>query len=346
MQNTKIDIADLFSNKDNTCPINIKVFGIGGGGGNATQKISNINGVETFFINTDLQALNSYQNKIQIGKTLTSGLGAGGDMTVGERAAEENLEDIKSTLQGTDLLFLSAGMGGGTGTGAISVIAQTAKDMGILTVAVVTEPFKFEGTKRFNQAQVGIKQLEKSVDSLIVISNEELLDLVPRQVSLGESFHLVDEVLRKSIQGISDIITTPGVINIDFSDIKNVLKDSGRSLIGIGIAQGEDRAKQACELAITSKLLKSSYQDAKGIIVNVAGNDVTLLEISDIMEIINKSVNEDATIIIGSSVDKTLDRQISVTIIATGLNSSENNSQNNISTSDNLNIEDLFKINN
>ena len=305
-------------------PTRIKVIGVGGGGGNAVNRMvkAKLSGVEFWLMNTDLQVLtySSVQNKLQLGANTTNGLGSGGDPTTGEKAALEVKEDITRALEGADMVFITAGMGGGTGTGAAPVVAQIAKDLGILTIAFVTKPFGWEGKKRMAQAEEGIEKLRKYVDAILVVPNDKLLQVVERQVGLREAFYVTDEVLYRGIQGISDIITIPGLINVDFADVKKVVKNSGTALMGIGHASGEGRAVKAAEMAINSKLLESSINGASGIIVNITGNpnNMTLYEINDASKLINNVVNEDADVIIGTAFNESYQNDIQITVIATG----------------------------
>lgn len=304
-------------------PAKIKVIGVGGGGGNAVNRMikSGLTGVEFWLMNTDLQVLNYSvcKNKIQLGAKLTNGLGAGGEPQVGEKAAEEAQQEITSAIEGADMVFVTAGMGGGTGTGAAPVVAKIAKDLGILTIGVVTKPFSFEGKRRQNQAQQGLEKLRESVDALIVIPNDKLLDVVDRRVSLQESFIVVDEVLLRGVQGISDIITIPGLINVDFADVKSVMAASGSALMGIGRGTGEGRAIEAAKIAINSQLLETSINGASGVIVNITGGpDMTLHEVTDATNIINDAVLDDARVIIGAVVDDNIQGEIQITVIATG----------------------------
>ena len=304
-------------------PAKIKVIGVGGGGGNAVNRMikSGLTGVEFWLMNTDLQVLQYSQakNKIQLGATRTKGLGAGGDPSVGEAAAEEAQQEITQAIEGADMVFVTAGMGGGTGTGAAPFVAKIAKDLGILTIAVVTKPFSFEGKRRANQAQQGLEKLKESVDALIVIPNDKLLDVVDRRVSLQESFIVVDEVLLRGVQGISDIITIPGLINVDFADVKSVMQASGSALMGIGRGTGEGRAVEAAKIAINSQLLETSINGASGVIVNITGGpDMTLHEVTDATNIINDAVLDDARVIIGAVVDDNIQGEIQITVIATG----------------------------
>lgn len=310
-------------NRGGANPTNIKVVGVGGGGGNAVNRMikAGLSGVEFWLMNTDLQVLVDGQtkNKIQLGAKSTAGLGAGGDPSVGEKAAEEAQQEITQALDGADMVFITAGMGGGTGTGAAPVVAKIAKELGILTIAVVTKPFSWEGRKRQNQAIQGIEKLREAVDAVIVVPNDKLLQVVDRQVSLTESFIIVDEVILRGVQGISDIITIPGTINVDFADVKAVMQSSGSALMGIGRGQGEGRAVKAAQIAISSQLLESSINGASGLIVNITGGpDMTLHEITDAANIIHDAVLEDATVIIGTAVNENIQGEIQVTVIATG----------------------------
>lgn len=320
---------DIFGRKDVlqqnpiVSPATIKVVGVGGGGGNAVNRMikAGLSGVDFWLMNTDLQVLNysTCKNKIQLGPKLTNGLGAGGEPQIGEKAAEEAQQEITEALEGADMVFVTAGMGGGTGTGAAPVVAKIAKELGILTIGVVTKPFSFEGKRRQNQAAQGLEKLRESVDALIVIPNDKLLDVVDRRVSLQESFIVVDEVLLRGVQGISDIITIPGLINVDFADVKSVMQASGSALMGIGRGQGEGRAVDAAKTAIDSQLLETSINGASGVIVNITGGpDMTLHEVTDATNIINSAVLDDARVIIGAVVDDKIQGEIQITVIATG----------------------------
>jgi cell division protein FtsZ len=325
-------VSDIFAKREETPerlketpanPTKIKVVGVGGGGGNAVNRMikSGLSGVDFWLMNTDLQVLEygGTKNRVQLGAKVTSGLGAGGDPSVGEKAAEEAQQDITEALDGSDMVFITAGMGGGTGTGAAPIVAKIAKELGILTIAVVTKPFAFEGKKRQIQAAAGLDKLKEAVDAVIVIPNDKLLQVVDRQVSLTESFTIVDEVLLRGVQGISDIITVPGLINVDFADVKNVMQASGSALMGIGRGTGEGRAVKAAEVAINSQLLETSINGASGVIVNITGGpDMTLHEITDAANIIHRTVLDDATVIIGTAVDDNIQNEIQVTVIATG----------------------------
>jgi cell division protein FtsZ len=304
-------------------PAKIKVIGVGGGGGNAVNRMikAGLTGVEFWLMNTDLQILNTStcKNRIQLGAKLTNGLGAGGEPQVGEKAAEEAQQEITAAIEGADMVFVTAGMGGGTGTGAAPIVAKIAKDLGVLTIGVVTKPFGFEGKRRLHQAEQGLEKLKECVDALIVIPNDRLLDAVERRVSLQESFIVVDEVLLRGVQGISDIITVPGLINVDFADVKSVMQASGSALMGIGRGTGEGRALEAAKIAINSQLLESSINGASGIIVNITGGpDLTLHEVNDAMSTINDAVADDARVIFGAVLNDNIQGEIQITVIATG----------------------------
>lgn len=326
MENFGPDIfgrKEVLQQKPMVSPASIKVIGVGGGGGNAVNRMikAGLSGVDFWLMNTDLQVLtySTAKNKIQLGAKLTNGLGAGGEPQIGEKAAEEAQQEITEALEGADMVFVTAGMGGGTGTGAAPIVAKIAKELGILTIGVVTKPFSFEGKRRQNQAQLGLEKLRESVDALIVIPNDKLLDVVDRRVSLQESFIVVDEVLLRGVQGISDIITIPGLINVDFADVKSVMQASGSALMGIGRGQGEGRAVDAAKTAIDSQLLETSINGASGVIVNITGGpDMTLHEVTDATNIINSAVLDDAKVIIGAVVDDKIQGEIQITVIATG----------------------------
>ena len=304
-------------------PANIKVMGVGGGGGNAVNRMikSGLTGVDFWAMNTDIQVLemNAAPNKIRLGAKLTNGLGAGGDPSKGEKAAEETQEDIMKALDGADMVFITAGMGGGTGTGAAPVVAKIAKELGALTIGVVTKPFDFEGKKRLNQAMQGLEKLKETVDALIVIPNQKLIEVVERRTTLKEAFQVVDEVLLRGVQGISDIITVPGLINVDFADVKAVMQASGSALMGIGRGSGEGRAMEAAKLAINSPLLETSINGACGIIMNVTGGpDMTLHEVTEAAQVIHDAVDENAIVNFGAVVDERIQGEIQITVIATG----------------------------
>ena len=302
----------------------IKVIGVGGGGGNAVNRMvqAGFGNVEFIVANTDSQALasNAAPNKVQIGRQLTKGLGAGADPNVGRAAALEDTERILECLTGADLVFVTTGLGGGTGTGAAPVIASLANQMGALTVAVVTKPFKFEGRKRQMQAEIGMRELGESVDTMITIPNERLLSTVARSTSMSEAFATADDVLRQAIQGISDLILVPGLINLDFADVKTIMSRMGMAIMGTGIARGENRAKVAATAAISSPLLEdASVQGARGVIINVTGgSDLTLAEVSEASDIIYSAAHEDANIIFGAVVDPKMEGEVKITVIATG----------------------------
>jgi cell division protein FtsZ len=304
-------------------PAQIKVLGIGGGGSNAVNRMieQGIRGVEFISINTDAQALmlaNAPQ-RLRIGDKLTKGLGAGGDPGVGEKAAAESAEEIKALLKGTDMIFVTCGMGGGTGTGAAPVVAKLAKDSGALTIGVVTKPFTFEGARRRRVAEDGIKRLKESVDTLIVIPNDRLLQVVDKKASIQQAFLVADDVLRQGIQGISELITIPGLINLDFADVRAVMAEGGSALMSIGQASGDNRAQQAAEQAIHSALLDVSIEGAQGILFNVTGGaDLALHEVNLAAEIIQRTADPDANIIFGAVVDPNMKDGIRITVIATG----------------------------
>ena len=301
----------------------IRVMGVGGGGCNAINSMidSGVSSAEFFAINTDNQALllSHADNCIQIGAMLTKGLGAGSDPNVGEAAAEESKEEIADALKGTDLLFIAAGMGGGTGTGAASVIARIARELGILTVAVVTKPFSFEGRVRNENAKKGIANLKKYVDTLVVIPNDKLLQSLPASIGVLDAFKVADDMLKQGIIGIVDLIATPSLINLDFADVNTVMRNQGLAHMGIGRAKGEDRAEQALKMAIESPLLESKIDGAKAVLFNVAGGfDVGLMEIAEVSEKVKEVIADDALFIFGTSIDESLGDEIEVTIIATG----------------------------
>ncbi len=306
----------------------IKVIGVGGGGCNAVNRMidHNVAGIDFWAINTDSQALTNTKagNCIQIGQKLTRGLGAGGNPAIGQKAAEESRDDVARSLEGTDLVFITAGMGGGTGTGAAPIVAEVAKELGCLTVGIVTRPFKFEGRRRTSQAEEGINALKSRVDTLIVIPNDQLLSSIAANTPLQEAFRVADNILREGVQGVSDIITIPGLVNVDFADVRAVMADAGSALMGIGIGSGKSRAKEAATAAISSPLLESSIQGAKGIVFNVTGgNDLTLHEVNIAAEIIYNVVDPNANIIFGAVIDERLQGEIRITVIATGFGSSD-----------------------
>ena len=304
-------------------PAKIKVIGVGGGGGNAVNRMikSGLTGVEFWLMNTDLQVLNysTCKNKIQLGPKLTNGLGAGGEPQVGEKAAEESRDEIVNAIGKADMVFVTAGMGGGTGTGAAPIVAQIAKELGILTVAVVTKPFSFEAKKRMQNAERGIASLKEKVDTLVVIPNDRLMQVVERKTTFTEAFILSDEVLRQGVQGISDLIAIPGLINLDFADVKTIMYDTGMAHMGIGRASGENRAEEAAKAAINSPLLESSIDGARGVLLNItAGPDLGIFEVNTAAELVQKSIDPDANIIFGAVIDEKMGDEMSVTVIATG----------------------------
>lgn len=306
----------------------IRVIGIGGGGGNVVNSMireSMIKGVDFIAINTDGQALLNSQAsaKIQIGENLTKGLGSGGNPEIGQKSAEESREKIKELLEGTDMVFLTAGMGGGTGTGAIPVVAEIAKEVGALTVAVVTKPFTFEGTRRMVAAEEGIENLKDKVDTLIVIPNQRILEVVDKKLSLLEAFKIADSVLNHGVQGISDLITIPGLVNVDFADVKSIMSDAGSALMGIGIGVGENRAQHAARQATSSPLLEVSMEGARGVLFNIiGGSDITMAEVDEASKIITAAADPDANIIFGATIDETMHDQIKITVVATGFDES------------------------
>jgi cell division protein FtsZ len=302
----------------------IKVIGVGGGGGNAVSSMietGTINGVEFIAVNTDAQVLlqNKAPTKLQIGEKLTKGLGVGGNPEIGQNAAEESMEKIKELLLDSDMVFVTAGMGGGTGTGAAPVIAQLAKEAGALTVGVVTKPFAFEGTRRSVAAEDGIEKLKDATDTLIVIPNQRLMDVIDRKMTLLEAFKVVDSVLGQAVGGIADIITTAGLVNVDFADVKAIMKEAGSALLGIGTGVGENRAQMAARAAVSSPLLDLSIEGARGVLFNIAGgNDLTMFEVDEAARIISAAADPDANIIFGAVIKDDLSDQVRITVIATG----------------------------
>lgn len=305
-------------------PARIKVIGVGGGGGNAVNRMidARMRGIEFIVANTDLQALRNCRapHKLQLGPALTRGLGAGGDPDIGRKSALEDTERILEMLEGSDMVFLTAGLGGGTGTGALPIVASLAAEVGALTVAVVTKPFSFEGRRRWGLAEQGVEELRNSVDTLITIPNERLLSFVDRGTPLSEAFEIADDVLQQAVQGISDLITVPGEINVDFADVKSVMSGMGMALMGTGIAKGENRALEAAQRAISSPLLEeTSVEGAQGVLLNISGGrDLTLHEVDEAARVIAEAVDSDANIITGMVIDETLEDEMKVTVIATG----------------------------
>ena len=301
----------------------IKVIGVGGGGNNAVNRMieHGVQGVDFIAVNTDAQALNlsKAEHKLQIGGKLTRGLGAGANPEVGKKAAEESREQLEEVLRGADMVFVTAGMGGGTGTGAAPVIAQIARELGALTVGVVTRPFKFEGRKRQTQAIGGITAMKEAVDTLIVIPNDKLLEIVDKSTPMLEAFREADNVLRQGVQGISDLIATPGLINLDFADVKTIMSDKGSALMGIGIATGENRATDSAKKAISSPLLETSIDGAKGVIMNITGGmNLSLYEVQEAADIVAMASDEEVNMIFGAVINENLSDEIIVTVIATG----------------------------
>ena len=307
----------------------IIVVGVGGAGNNAVNRMidENIGGVEFIGINTDSQALTLCKapTAIQIGEKLTKGLGAGAQPEIGEKAAEENTEELTQALKGADMVFVTCGMGGGTGTGAAPVVAKIAKDMGILTVGVVTKPFKFEAKQRMNNAIGGIEKLKESVDTLIVIPNDKLLEIVDRRTTMPDALKKADEVLQQAVQGITDLINVPGLINLDFADVQTVMKDKGIAHIGIGNAKGDDKAIEAVKQAVTSPLLETTIEGASHVIINISG-DISLIEANEAASYVQEQVGEDANVIFGAMYDSTNSDEVSITVIATGLQDNANKS--------------------
>jgi cell division protein FtsZ len=301
----------------------IKVVGVGGGGTNAVNRMvdAGLRGVEFIAVNTDAQALLMCDAdvKIHIGSKITRGLGAGADPAIGLEAATESRDELKEALKGADMVFVTAGKGGGTGTGAAPVIAEIARELGALTVGVVTRPFGFEGRKRADQAEGGIRQLREKVDTLIIIPNDRLLQVVEKRTSIVDAFRIADDVLRQGVQGITDLITVPGLINLDFADVRTIMRQAGSALMGIGVAGGENRAAEAAKAAISSPLLEASVEGATGILLNITGGpDMGLFEVNEAAEIIGSAADGDANIIFGAVIDEALGDQVRVTVIATG----------------------------
>ncbi len=310
----------------NTPTAKMKVVGVGGAGGNAVNRMidGNLNGVDFISVNTDLQALENCKAnaRLQIGRVLTKGLGAGANPEIGRKAVEEDRETLFESLEDADMIFVTAGMGGGTGTGAAPVVAEIAKDLGALTVGIVTKPFLFEGPKRMKRALEGIAELKESVDTLIVIPNQRLLSVVPKDTPLNAAFQIADEILLQATRGISDLIAIPGLVNLDFADVRTIMSEMGDALMGSGVAEGEHRAVEAAQQAISSPLLEDiSIEGALGVIVNVSGSEnMTLHEVNDATMVISEAAGQDANIIFGAVLDDQLNDQMRVTVIATGFN--------------------------
>jgi cell division protein FtsZ len=302
----------------------IKVVGVGGGGTNAVSRMveAGLSGVEFIAVNTDAQALvmSEADVKIHIGSKETRGLGAGADPVVGEAAAQESRDELKEALKGADMVFVTAGEGGGTGTGAAPIVGELAKDeLGALTVGVVTRPFSFEGRRRAEQAQVGIGNLAEKVDTLIVIENDRLLQVVEKRTSIVDAFVMADDILRQGVQGITDLITVPGLVNLDFADVRTIMRDAGSALMGIGEASGENRAAEAARTAVSSPLLEASIEGATGILLNVSGGtDIGLFEVNEAAEVVTGAADQNANVIFGAVIDDKLGDQVRVTVIATG----------------------------
>jgi cell division protein FtsZ len=302
----------------------IKVVGVGGGGTNAVSRMaeSGLSGVEFIAVNTDAQALlmADADTKIHIGSEATRGLGAGADPTVGEAAAQESRDELKEALKGADMIFITAGEGGGTGTGGAPIVADLAKEeLGALTVGVVTRPFSFEGRRRAEQAQFGIGNLADKVDTLIVIENDRLLQVVEKRTSIVEAFRMADDILRQGVQGITDLITVPGLVNLDFADVRTIMRDAGSALMGIGVASGENRAAEAARTAVSSPLLEASIEGATGVLLNITGGpDIGLFEVNEAAEVVTSAADQNANVIFGAVIDDALKDEVRVTVIATG----------------------------
>jgi len=340
--------------------VNIKVVGIGGGGNNAIREMNlqGMSNLDLIAINTDLQALSLSQagQKIQIGKSLTNGLGTGGNPELGKKAAEEDKDKISKAMENADIIFITSGMGGGTGSGVSSVVAKIAKQHGILTIGVVTKPFTFEGKKRKLQAEAGIEELKKEVDALITISNDRLLKIISKDTSMKNAFEMTDKVLCQSVQAIADLITIPGLINLDLADVRTVAKDAGLSLVGIGTGKGKKKAAAAAKMAISSPLLEVSIKGAKSLLINVTGGlDMSLFEVNEIVDIISKAVGQDTNIVFGAIINEEMQDELRVSVIATrceeNIEEEEKEEVNkkelfkeNYAEKDNLKIEDEFKI--
>ncbi len=300
----------------------IKVAGVGGGGNNAVNRMINagVKGVEFIAFNTDKQALKNSlaENKVQIGEKITKGLGAGANPDIGEESAEESRDEIREALEGADMVFITAGMGGGTGTGAAPIIADVAKELGLLTVGVVTKPFTFEGHRRAKSAERGIAQLKDKVDTLVIIPNDRLLSISDKKTSFAQAFEMADDILKQGIQGISDLISIPSLINLDFADVKTIMYDKGIAHMGIGRASGDDRATEAAKKAINSPLLETSIEGAKSVLLNItAGSDLGIFEVNEAADLIRETVSEDVNLIFGAGIDETLKDEVKVTVIAT-----------------------------
>ncbi len=338
MQEVELKMLQFDTNVDKGAVI--KVIGVGGGGCNAVNRMveAQLKGVDFIAVNTDRQALNrcSAETKVQIGEKLTKGLGAGANPEIGQKAAEETLDDIAELIDGSDMVFITAGMGGGTGTGAAPIIAKTAKDMGILTVGVVTKPFSFEGSKRRKQADLGINFLKKYVDSLVIVPNDKLLQTCEKNTSMIDAFKMADDVLRQGVQGISDLISDEAMMNVDFADVKSVMTDRGIAHMGVGKATGEKRAAEAVKAAIESPLLETTIDGAKAILLYVVGGyDIGMMEINEIASQIEEQADRDCILILGTAIDENLNNEVKVTVIATGFDEgleSQGPGSNNVPT--------------
>lgn len=324
----------------------IKVVGVGGGGSNAVNRMisAGLRGVEFISINTDAQALamSNADKKLHIGGKITKGLGAGGDPEVGRQAAEESKDDLFEALEGADMVFVTAGMGGGTGTGGAPIIAQIGRELGSLTIGVVTKPFSFEGKRRATSADEGVRNLKQKVNTLITIPNDRLLEIIDRASTVIESFRVADDVLRQGVQGIADLITVPGLINLDFADVRTVMHEAGSALIGIGVATGEDRATRAAQAAISSPLLETSMEGARGVLINITGGlDLGLVEVSEAAQIVKEAADPEANIIFGAVIDDKIDGEVRITVIATGFDAAKKRDDQPVETGDS--IEDGVK---
>ncbi|QXM05825.1 cell division protein FtsZ [Crassaminicella indica] len=322
----------------------IKVIGVGGGGNNAVNRMieSQLKGVQFIAVNTDRQALftSKAEYKIQIGEKLTKGLGAGANPDIGRKAAEESREDICQALQGADMVFVTAGMGGGTGTGAAPVVAQIAKEMGILTVGVVTKPFTFEGKRRMQHAELGINQLKDKVDTLVTIPNDRLLQIAEKKTSIMDAFKIADDVLKQGVQGISDLIAVPGLVNLDFADVKTIMFEQGLAHMGVGRVSGENRAAEAAKQAIQSPLLETSIQGAKGVLLNITGGqNLGLFEVNEAAELVAQAADPDANIIFGAVIDENLKDELIITVIATGFENNKSNIEKPVTNKEESNEE-------
>jgi cell division protein FtsZ len=314
--------TDVVPNNENNFAM-IKVVGVGGGGSNAVNRMieEGLGGVEFIAVNTDSQALSlsNARVRVRIGEKLTRGLGAGGNPEIGRKAAEESADELYEVLRGADMVFITSGMGGGTGTGAAPIIAQVAKELGALTIGVVTRPFTFEGARRIQTAEMGIEDLKSRVDTLIVIPNDRLLQIMDKKTPLNEAFRMADDVLRQGIQGISEVITVPGLINLDFADVRTIMSEGGAALMAVGTASGDDRARKAAEMAVSSSLLDVTIDGARGILFNVTGGpDMSLFEVNEAAAIIKETAHPDVQLIFGAVIDENMCEQIRITVIATG----------------------------